>query len=62
MPAGSRSYHTEGKTEKGKWEGTVNPVELIGCDFVLREKNLILSVILESGEYVQAGVGLGVLF
>ena len=62
LPLGSRSYHGEGNTEKGKWEGTVNPVELIGCDFVLREKNLILSVILESGEYVQADVGLGVLF
>ena len=31
-------------------------------EIALREKNLILSLILESGEYVQAGIGLGVLF
>lgn len=62
LPIGSITYQNEGSTEKGNWRGTISPVELIGCDFVLREKNLILSVILESGEYVQAGVGMGVLF
>ena len=62
LPLGSETYHSEGSTESSKREGSINPVELIGCDFVLRDKNLILSVVLESGEYVQAGVGLGVLF
>ena len=62
LPFGSLSYHGEGSKTKGKWVSEISPVALIGCDFVLREKNLILSVIMESGEYVQAGVGVGVLF
>ena len=62
LPFGIVTEHNDNTTQGGKWMGTFSPVELVGCDFVLRDKNLILSVILESGEYVQAGVGLGVMF
>lgn len=68
IPVGSINRNTsngEGSSNRRDWDNefeTFSAIESIGCDFIMRDKNLILSCFLESGEFAQAGVGLGILF
>ena len=65
IPFGSVTANGGGSTTREKWTDnfqSISTMELIGCDFVMRDNNLIISFVLESGEFSQAGIGIGLLF
>ncbi len=74
IPLGSITYKTKGSSESSesqsskttrKWDEDFDSFEtslLIGCDLVFRDSNFILSLVAESGPFIQAGISLGFLF
>ena len=55
---GESTYNREWKNEFD----TISSAIVIGCDLVMRNSNIILSFIAESGSFSQAGISLGMLF
>lgn len=65
IPVGSVTHKSGESSSNGKWTdsfSTFGLTEIIGCDIVFKDSNFILSLQLESGEFSQAGIGLGLLF
>ena len=65
IPFGSLANKGGESTTSYKWGDhfdTVTLTSVIGCDFVFRNSNAILSFELESGDFIQAGLGIGFLF
>ena len=65
IPFGTLTNKGGENTTTNKWSDrfeTVSLTRTIGCDLVFRNSNAILSLVLESGSFTQAGVGIGLLF
>ena len=65
IPIGSVTRHNGESSTSVKWSdqyGVFQPMATVGCDFVLRDNNMILSVVMESGDNTRIGVGFGMLF
>lgn len=67
FPTGKISYKSGDQTNKRDWDwdqsfDTLDLQKVIGCDFVFRNSNFLLSLVLESGGFTQAGIGIGFLF
>ena len=65
IPFGSLTHKGGESSTTTKWGDhfeTVSLTRVIGCDLVFRNSNAILSLALESGSFIQAGLGIGFLF
>ena len=67
LPYRKISYKSGDQTNKRDWDwdqsfDTLDLQKVIGCDFVFRDSNFLLSLVLESGGFTQAGIGIGFLF
>ena len=63
IPVGSIKYHRGDSVDKGEWTETFTPMAVAGFDIVLRNRNMIVSAVMEYDEIAPIlGLGLGVLF
>ena len=65
FPFGKVTQNNETSTQSQKWDSqfeTMSLLNVLGCDLVFKDRNLILSFNLENGGFSQAGIGVGLLF